>query len=506
MARPPEAASSRWTVRVREAYALARFSEASAIFDEHAPAAREIPVELVLTRARIALARDASTAVDLLLAQRGRFASDVERFASELLLGAAFAQLREYETADAHFDRARQQLDPRSLAQAAQLAAARGRRYIAESRIGDAWRCYETSLVDRRIDGRIVSEGLKAEIHRAESRYGEHAASLMRLLTMLGENLDAHVALWYRTIGELGILASELPAPAAAATVADAVASRPVWSPDFASDHFNALRSLAWCKALAGDSLGSFRYLRDAGSLAESLGSAALRAIVMLDRAQLARNAGEEHWCANELAAAIDLLHGVDWPRTSERQRAALLLLAEVLAPTDPASAAAAIARHSTLVESRDPIATAARGVVHVAGGRVREGVRDLSAAYESFSQAGCEWRAGKAALALAQATGRERWRLLALENLEFYDRSWLYAQAREIAEQAVASEDMSLTPTQERVFNMICEGLSTDAIAARLGRSRSTVRNHLKLIFKALGVRSRAALVAKAARTGRFT
>jgi DNA-binding NarL/FixJ family response regulator len=58
----------------------------------------------------------------------------------------------------------------------------------------------------------------------------------------------------------------------------------------------------------------------------------------------------------------------------------------------------------------------------------------------------------------------------------------------------------------QERVFNMICEGLSTDAIAARLGRSHSTVRNHIKLIFKALDVRSRAALVAKAARTGRFT
>ena len=57
----------------------------------------------------------------------------------------------------------------------------------------------------------------------------------------------------------------------------------------------------------------------------------------------------------------------------------------------------------------------------------------------------------------------------------------------------------------QERVFNMICQGLSTEAIATRMGRSPSTVRNHVKLIFKALGVNSRAALVAKAARDGRL-
>ena len=183
-----------------------------------------------------------------------------------------------------------------------------------------------------------------------------------------------------------------------------------------------------------------------------------------------------------------------------------LPLLGEVLAPTDAQSAAAAIARYSALTHARDPIVLAARGVVHLADGRTREGVRDLSAAYDAFERAGSEWRAGKVAIALAQATGIERWRLLALENLEFYASSWLHAQACELAESEVLPESMSLTPMQERVFNMICEGLSTEAIAARLGRSPSTVRNHVKLIFKALGVNSRAALVAKAARDGRLT
>jgi DNA-binding CsgD family transcriptional regulator len=466
-------------------------------------ASDDIGVDLVLDRARIALATDAASAVDLLLGLRERLRTDADRLYAEILLGASFSELREYETADAHFERARLLLDRRSLAQVASLAAARSRRYIHELRIGDAWRCYEATLVDRRLDGRIRSEHLKSEIHHAEARNSEHAASLIRLLALIGDDVDANIALWYRAVADLGLVACEIPAPAATATVADALAARPVWSAGFSTEHFYALRALAWCKALSGDALGAFRYLREAGTLAESLVNAPLRAMVLLDRAQLARNAREEHWCANELAAAIDLLRDVDWPHTSAYERSVLPLLGEVLAPTDAQSAAAAIARYSALTSARDPIVLAARGVVHLADGRTREGVRDLSTAYDAFERAGSEWRAGKVAIALARATGIERWRLLALENLEFYASSWLHAQACELAESEVPPGSMSLTPMQERVFNMICEGISTEAIATRLGRSPSTVRNHVKLIFKALGVNSRAALVAKAARDG---
>lgn len=490
---------------MREAYASARFTQASALYDEHASAAA-IPAELILMRARIALASDPPAALDLLLAQRARFERRSERLAAEILLGSTFARLRDYAAADAHFERTRLLVDRRSFAEGASLAAARGRRYLNEARIGDAWRCYEATLVDRRIEGRIESEAFKSEIHFAESRFGEQAGSLMRLLSLLGEASDAHLALWCRTVAQLARLASELPAPAAAATVADALKALPVWSPDFSNERFYSLRALAWCKALAGDTLGSFRFLREAGTFAESLPSAPLRAMIMLDRAQFARNAREEHWCANESAAASDLLREVDWSRTSGAERAVLPMLAEVLAPTDPQSAAAAIARYSTLAVGLDPIALAAHGVVHLASGRQREGVRALTAAYEAFDRTGFEWRAGQAAITLAHATGGPRWRLLALEKLEFYATSWLYTQAQEVAEPPNAAEGVSLTPMQERVFTMICEGLSTDAIAGRLGRSHSTVRNHIKLIFKALGVRSRAALIAQAARTGHFT
>jgi DNA-binding NarL/FixJ family response regulator len=199
-------------------------------------------------------------------------------------------------------------------------------------------------------------------------------------------------------------------------------------------------------------------------------------------------------------------LRDVDWPHARIEERAALPLYAEVLAPADPQGAAAAIARYATLAPVLDSVALGVRGLVHLANGRSRDGVRDLSAAYDSFDRAGSEWRAGKTALELAKATGATRWRLVALEKLEFYANSWLFAAAQAMAELPGTADALSLTPMQERVFHMICEGLSTDAIATRLGRSCSTIRNHIKLIFKALGVRSRAALVAKAAREGRFT
>jgi DNA-binding CsgD family transcriptional regulator len=489
---------------MRAAYLRAAFTEAAAIYDEHDQVVA--PLELVLMRSRIALARDPALALDLLLAQRKRFEQRPESFVAEVLLGSSFAALRDYTTADACFERARTLADRRTLTQTTMLSAARARRYVYEGRIGDAWRCYEATLVDRRLEGAIESERLKAEIHHVEARFGEEAHALTRLLALIGDAIDTHLATWYDAVAQLGNLACELPAPAAASTVASALLARPQWPADFQVQRFASARSLAWCKVLGGDMLGSFRYLREAATLAETLGSAPLRAIVMLDRAQFARNAGEEHWCANETAAASELLRDVDWPHARIEERSALPLFAEVLAPADPQGAAAAIARYATLAPALDPVAVGVRGLVHLVNGRSRDGVRDLSAAYDSFDRAGSEWRAGKAALELAKATGATRWRLLAFENLEFYANSWLFATAQAMAELPGAADTLSLTPMQERVFHMICEGLSTDAIATRLGRSRSTIRNHIKLIFKALGVRSRAALVAKAAREGRFT
>jgi DNA-binding CsgD family transcriptional regulator len=57
---------------------------------------------------------------------------------------------------------------------------------------------------------------------------------------------------------------------------------------------------------------------------------------------------------------------------------------------------------------------------------------------------------------------------------------------------QRVVVEGVRLTPRQTEVLRLLGEGLSTDAIAARLGIAVETARNHIRAVLRGLGVHSR--------------
>ena len=59
------------------------------------------------------------------------------------------------------------------------------------------------------------------------------------------------------------------------------------------------------------------------------------------------------------------------------------------------------------------------------------------------------------------------------------------------------------LTRRQLDVLHLLAEGASTGDIAGRLHLSRETVRNHVRNIFRALGVHSRLEAVLLAYRMG---
>lgn len=61
-----------------------------------------------------------------------------------------------------------------------------------------------------------------------------------------------------------------------------------------------------------------------------------------------------------------------------------------------------------------------------------------------------------------------------------------------------------SLTWSERRIIDLVCEGLSNPQIGERLHISRRTVSTHLYRIFKKVHVSSRAELVAKAVRSER--
>src|ERR1700729_543882 len=64
-----------------------------------------------------------------------------------------------------------------------------------------------------------------------------------------------------------------------------------------------------------------------------------------------------------------------------------------------------------------------------------------------------------------------------------------------------VSWNGVNLAPKQRLVLEEICKGKTTRQIAEDLHRSRHTINNHVKVIFKAFAVRSRSALVAEALR-----
>jgi PAS domain S-box-containing protein len=60
-----------------------------------------------------------------------------------------------------------------------------------------------------------------------------------------------------------------------------------------------------------------------------------------------------------------------------------------------------------------------------------------------------------------------------------------------------------SLTPRQHEVLRLLADGASTEEVAAALGLSEETVRNHIRQLLRRLGVHSRLAAVAYARRHG---
>jgi len=137
---------------------------------------------------------------------------------------------------------------------------------------------------------------------------------------------------------------------------------------------------------------------------------------------------------------------------------------------------------------------------VQQALGDTKEAKRLLASAWTIYERLGIRWRAARAALALAQIDDEEVWTQRAQEALRFYPRSWLRRTDRVagVQQSAAPDSDAVLTAAQQTVLDLLVQGLGTEQIAKHLKRSTFTVRNHIKAIFKAYGVNSRAALIVR--------
>lgn len=495
---------------VREVHALfeeGRFTESAALYDgvwQRSAA----PIEASMVRARIYLRTDVPKAVALLNRTPCKKGSS-EQVWRDLLLGEAYALLDDYDAADARFDDAFEVADRLGdSALIAQVAYRLGRRRIMA---GDPKGARE-ALVRMQRSGspasRLDTLHLESFILSREGRLADQARVLTELLRAIDPNSSKEMEHRAWATHSLAALAREIWVPEAVPEVERQLGGIE-WPAEFVVNRFQAFKALAWAKALNGDYFNAFRYLSKAGNYAPST---AWQTMVHCDRAYLAAATGEPRWSRQEIVEAEESAARTDWRACRDEEAVALLLLAELLAPIDPARASEYLATYHSLRDSaparsllrRDPrneaLGDYAAAVVDASLGQSKTAKNRLRRAREVYKQLRYDWRAARCELQLYRLSPDPALLKSAEDLLSHYGSSWLAGELRTLGGATASSE---LSPMQDRVFRYICEGLSNAEIAARLGRSENTVANHAKAVLKTFGVSNRPALIALALKRG---
>jgi DNA-binding CsgD family transcriptional regulator/predicted negative regulator of RcsB-dependent stress response len=438
-------------------------------------------------------------------------AGKVQKAEAAMLKGAAFARLGDSVSAMEHFNVA-QKLDSGGTLRAELLCNIAAAHWI-ERRVREALAALDALPADSGLDMRLHASILRGAIASAQGLLAQQGAVLLGALREIRDG-EPDAYLYAILTTNIAALAVELPS----AELRDAAlrhVERVPWTADLADRHFHTLRALAWRSALEGDEFNAFRRLKQALAVTSS---DAWRVAALADRAYLADALGERQWAAQELRDAHELASTIDWGAIAGEEKLALPVLAELFAPRDASVAIGYIATFQRVghdyprefSSNRDARVEAlekyALGKVQLELGERDEARRLLTAAWEIYERLGVRWRAGRAALALAEVSDAAVWRSHAKDALEAYPQSWL-ARTNLPTRALVAPSPMldRLTVAQRTVLELLADGRSTEEIAAKLGRSEFTVRNHVKALFKAYGVTSRPALIVKAGQRQEF-
>lgn len=486
-------------------FKAAEFTKAAEIFDSIAGASP--PYATVLQRSRIFVKREFADAIRFLIdrpAPKGNAKDGAER---QMILGMAYARIGEHEIAREHLWAAEKAA---KIAKHADLQleiaywVARGKVMAGDLEGAESDLVHLAKSASHAARVRFLD--VQSLIQGRQQIYHEQSKTLLTLVEVIASGREDMPEFRVWATHTLAVLTREIPIPTARAVIS-AELMKP-WPEYFRENRFQTEKALAWICALSGDYFNAFRYLKAATATAPT---AAWKMMALLDRAYLAKCTGELLWSRQELAEAEEISAQIDWARTQGEERIALLLFSELFAGIDRGKAAFYLAKFAKFGSVSDPLLNfAARderlqamaeyvhGVVDIELGHRKAGLQSLRSSFATFDRIGFNWRAARSAMQIYRATHDRTMLNSAREKIAPYMSSWL---GQEVVERA--KEGMGLTPMQEKIFRALCNGQSTSEIARHLGRSEFTVRNHLKLVFTAFGVRSRTALLAEASRRG---
>lgn len=484
------------------------YTQAARLYDQHAGSAQR-SIGATLLRARIALRSDVPRAVAILNDLRPSRVS-TEWAQRELLLGYTAALTADYDGADAHFAAALKSARTHGDADMVALIGYRmGQRHVMAHSPAKARDALALCRESRSAEARLEALHLESYIFSREGRLHDEARVLLELLRSIDPNATRFMEHRAWATHTLAALARELYLPEAAPEVERQLGGTP-WPDDFRVNRFQAVKALGWVKALQGDYLNAFRFLKQSTELAPN---DAWRTMALCDRSYLARSLGEPRWSRQELLDAEEAARRVAWWEYKGEESVALLLLAELFAPIDSAKAASYLAQFREVGEEirtpralyknddrRFALIDYSSGVVDFALGNRALAIKRLRRAQAVYQRLGYDWRAARCAIRLFDVTRNAVDLTQAEEKLRNYSSSWL---ATELRERGTASTAPKLSPMQRRVFTYLCDGLTNADIAQKIGRSENTVANHAKAVLRAFDVSSRSALLATAMKRG---
>jgi len=214
------------------------------------------------------------------------------------------------------------------------------------------------------------------------------------------------------------------------------------WNPHVAFFESSVFHAIGRRCSFEGDHIGALRSFRRS---AESAPSKALRLLALLDRCELIRELGETLSAADELDYAVRLASEIDWNAASGFDREALRSLARLLAPVDAVRARALFGRYTasaavawTVVGTLEAKVTRANACcveaqILKAEGERKRAITLLLEAHRIWTAARNDREIASTAIELAELTGEERYRTIAMAAAATFPKSILARRLRDV-------------------------------------------------------------------------
>lgn len=461
----------------------------------------------LLVRADVLTRRDPILGLEMLAAHSEAFASSSGRFGYYVSSACAYVNTR-------NFDGAREMLASAEpfveddLTRAARLAYEKARLQWSTRQYDPESNDLAVALSDPEPAAQFRALGLRSWMHAALEDYPSQTRDLllaMREFEEHGVACDVNVVAIY--LHGLLRLAVEL-GDSDAVRAGEAAYQNIEWTRDIADLQFMCVRALAWHAFHEGESGRAQWLFKDSKELAPTL---AWQVMAHVDRAYVARMNGNEAWAAEELAQAANLAREIEWESTHGEERQALVMLAELFAPTDMAQAQRYVSTYIRLgIDSMSPTLAAAHerrfvayekyasGRVQAVLGNTKLAADSLEFAYDVFAQIRHSFRAALAAAALYDLTEDRAWLEKARAQATHFSKSPIARKLRDLDRDEDQRALPGLTPMQRQIAIALCEGVDLDDLSHRFSRSRYTLQKQIEIVFKALGVQSKHALRAE--------